>query len=669
MKKSRPTSLQISNFRVAESVRLIFLDQLTHFKDDFLMTPDNNPIKQEEDEQIEVSLTKENAFVRIFDGYRLANADPLVVNLLQYLQTMRDYDELRLEYDKLCSKDEREYYPFNKILLSLIQRKFVDILTEPARQTYIDSFSPKTLYEGIFVLLDMLTFIEEGENSKSTSFIIRNPRAGVQHRMDRPEYELTKYIRKGRTFNEIVEFYESSMVSCISKGEVLGDLVRAYLKPMIKGNLIVYIPKAWNKPALKPNVFVKHPPIPSYKIMPHSFPTSIAMIPTNRCDNFCRHCSAHGGESRGNADEMDFATVCRLLDEMHYNGLKILRITGGEPLVRHDIFEILDYASDKYFGIILYTNGNRIDVDNIDRIEAINGKKEGNFLVHLSMDGGRRGHDWFRGTKGAFDKVINTMQLFYQAGIQYYVEMCAHPRMMDEFEEVAEMIIQSGARALLMHPAIGIGRGKDRISEFNMSFYQIRDFYQKVESFRQKHLEFDLRFNSYEFAGTSYKNKTEIKEHTSGDTDSKKINTVKLESMPRMGHCTAGLDQLTIDPKGNVYACPSWASSGSEPEGNIFENSILQIWSDPKKWCTSRGGWDYGDVAVCSVCSHFSGCELGKLCRIPSLLWFGTLNGPPPSCVLYHQELGISKETIEDFYHKVETTTSKQFQWSNVLKS
>ncbi len=244
MKKPQPTSLQISTFRIAESVHLIFFDQLEHFKDDLLMTTDNNSIRQEEDEQIEISLTKENTFVRIFDGCRLANADPLVVELLQFLQTMRGYKELRLEYDRLCSKDNRKYYPFSKLLLSLIQRKFVDVLKEPTRQIHIDSFRPKTLCEGVFVLPDMLTFIEEDNNSKSTSFVIRNPRAGVQHRMDRPEYELTKYIRKNRTINEILNFYESSMARYISKGDVLSDLVSDYLTPKIQGNLIVFISKS-----------------------------------------------------------------------------------------------------------------------------------------------------------------------------------------------------------------------------------------------------------------------------------------------------------------------------------------------------------------------------------------------------------------------------------------
>ncbi len=598
---------------------------------------------------------------RIYSGGNIMTLDPLGVGLLHFLRASRRYEEVETEYNRLNEAAEQKYYPLPRILRGYLQRGFIRATDIPQDPVPLVVFQPTTVAEGVFRLPDMLTFIDEGAHFQEAPFLIHNPRAGRMNWMDRPGYELARFILPGRTFSEIADFFYSGFGGVAAGTKDTGVLFDKYLKPMLDCNLLLFVDKRWKDIHARPNIFVSHPPIQSYKITPRGFPPNIALIPTLRCDNACRHCSANAGAEKEDTPELDFPMICRLLDEMHYNGLKVLRITGGEPLMRADIFDILDYAAGKYFGLVLYTNGNRIHQDNIARMAAISARKEGNFLIHLSLDGGPQGHNWFRRNAHAYERVVNTMRLFQERSIQYYIEMCVHPQMLEEFEQVAELTVELGARALLMHPALGIGRGQRNEPEFHLGVTEIAALWKRVQAFKERFPQYDIRFSSFELASAVFA-------PDAGQGAAGKAKATRPDYRPTMDHCTGGLAQCVIDSHGNVYPCPSWTSVGVEPAGNVLTRSLADIWRDPQAWTMSRGGWDYSEIPVCSQCRHLGTCELGKLCRIPSILWFGTPYGPPPSCILHYREVGLDSDVIKKFRASV-APASDEYGWDAVPDS
>lgn len=613
--------------------------------------------------------------VKAFDGHRVTEMNAFEVKFIDFLKRARSYHELREHYIQLKTNTAPELF-LDRLLRHLLLRKIIRKVNSSEKMTAFREFKPVSFEECVFLMPDSLTFIDEG-NWKRTPYLILNPRGGRTHFMDRPEYEVARYVQMApRSLDDIEQYYAEGAGKWIGNGDKAGNLTRELLPEMLLDNLLVPLPynndtvrlfQANRQKKAKPNLFVHHPTITSYRIQPRGFPSSIALIPTNRCNNRCKHCSAFNDEETYK-DILSYSCLCRLMDEMHYNGLKILRFTGGEPFMREDILDILDYASTKNFGIMLYTNGNTITNKNIDRIAAIHGRKEGNFLVHLSLDGDRERHDSFRRTPGAFDRVMNTMQLFARHDIQYYVEMVIHPDMLkgERLENITEKVIALNSRALLTHPALAIGRGKNNANEICVDYEQTKVAWKKIHHLQKKFKGYDLRFKHYELPSAAYIGKKVSPPDIIRD---KKSVQSRLRSVARPGggQCTAGVKQMTIAHDGGVYPCPGWVTSGTLPIGNILSDSIAAIWHNNEKWSMTRGGWDYDQIEVCKECSHLKNCELGKLCRIPSLTWFGTPYGPPPSCIQYWNNVGLSPIVVRDFLKNVRKNTKEDFPIESVF--
>ena len=608
----------------------------------------------------------ENQPVRVFDGHRLYNADPLGIGLLEFCARARRYGEVESEYARLRALEpERPYFDLTTFLKALLQHRGVELVDEPGEPRALRRFQPEGFDDGLFTALDMMTLIDEGEHFPVTPYVIHNPRAGKSYYVDRPEYELIKYLMTPRIHAAIRDYYESN-VKAFEKNGQPQDPGEAYLKPMLLENMIVFLPADWKPSERRATVFARPAPIRDCRIVPRGFPQHLTLIPTGRCNNRCLHCSAFEREERPHEDGMGFDLICRLLDEAHYNGVKTLQITGGEPLVRKDIFDIMEYAARRYFGLMLYTNGNLISERNIERLAAISRSKEGNFMVHLSLDGDQESHDWFRRTPGAYDRVIQAMRLFQQYAIEYYIEMTAHPKMMPGFRDTAERLRDLAARALLIHPALAIGRGMRHTDQIQMNLDQVRLLGRMVKELQEAHPGWDVRYNHYELADdviweNARPSCDEGECHGEGDEGSS--SSARPDPRPTNDQCTAGKRQMTVNYDGNVYPCPSWATSGVEPMGSVLTDSLANIWRYEGKWGIVRGAWDYADIALCKDCRHLKKCSLGKLCRIPSLEWFGTYYGPPPSCVRHYRELGLERADVERFLGSLPDASSRT-EWS-----
>jgi radical SAM protein with 4Fe4S-binding SPASM domain len=619
----------------------------------------------------ETSLHKINT-TKLFNGHCLLDVDPIVTHLCELLRTRQDYKSLQQHYDRFF--DEREenpnLYDVKRILLMLCQHHIVRTSGFCDEPVALSHFSPTKLDNCIFIALEMLTFINGGEHWKITPYLILNPPAGCTHLLDQPEYNLARFVNYSfPRFEELKEFYFREVAASVCK-KAVDDLINDLLLPMLNARLLVVIPKSdsyvdrlrrHRMVHARPSVFVSHPTIPHDGIAPVGFPNTIALIPTNRCNNRCLHCSAFQSDSDHYKDVLSLPVICRLFDEMHYNGLQSLRITGGEPMLRADFFDILEYAATKYFGLMLYTNGNLIDPSNIDRLAAVSDVKEGNFIIHLSIDGGRDGHDQFRRTPGAFNRVTNAMKLLQDHRIPYYIEMNCHPMMMrgSEFEDVVRMIHDLGSGQLLIHPTLQIGRGREHGELINMTFSQVKQMAERVQNVIEEYPGWYISFSSFELASASF---TPINpsEETKDHEDNDEQNSTSINPRPTNGHCTGGKMQLCIAHDGNVYPCPSWVMmEGVSAMGNILQNSIAEIWCDSTKWKMHRGGWDYGDIFICRDCSYLSSCEIGRNCRVPAIEWFGTPYGPPPRCIAYFRELGIPEQAVRSFVKDISLSDRK----------
>ena len=131
-----------------------------------------------------------------------------------------------------------------------------------------------------------------------------------------------------------------------------------------------------------------------------------------RCNLTCKHCYATSADTDF-PGELDTEQVYEVMRDLRAFGVSVLILSGGEPLMRPDIFDISRRAKEMGFYVGLSSNGTLIDKSNIDQIVDI-----GYDYVGVSIDGMRETHDKFRRKQGAFDESVNGIRLCHDAGIK-----------------------------------------------------------------------------------------------------------------------------------------------------------------------------------------------------------------------------------------------------------
>ena len=131
-----------------------------------------------------------------------------------------------------------------------------------------------------------------------------------------------------------------------------------------------------------------------------------------RCNLTCKHCYATSAD-KDFPGELPTAKVFEVMDDLKGYGVPVLILSGGEPLMHPDIFEISQHAKGMGFYVGLSSNGTLITRDNIERIAAV-----GYDYVGISLDGMRETHDRFRRRLGAFDEALAGIRLCLASGIK-----------------------------------------------------------------------------------------------------------------------------------------------------------------------------------------------------------------------------------------------------------
>jgi AdoMet-dependent heme synthase len=176
---------------------------------------------------------------------------------------------------------------------------------------------------------------------------------------------------------------------------------------------------------------------------------------TRNCNLSCVHCraAATNGPYEG---ELDTAACFRLLDQIAEVGSAIVILTGGEPLLRPDIFEVAGYGTSKGLKMVMAPNGTLITPENAQKMAASGIKR-----ISISLDGAtREKHDLFRGVKGAYDAALNGIANAKAAGIEFQINTTITQTNLEEISRIQDLAIKLGAVAHHIFLLVPTGRGK-----------------------------------------------------------------------------------------------------------------------------------------------------------------------------------------------------------------
>ncbi|MFO8083224.1 MAG: heme b synthase [Desulfobacterales bacterium] len=176
---------------------------------------------------------------------------------------------------------------------------------------------------------------------------------------------------------------------------------------------------------------------------------------TRNCNLECIHCRAAATKGPYSG-ELDTEAGFKLLDQMAELGEPIVILTGGEPLLRKDIFEITRYGTQKNLRMVMAPNGTLI-TEKIAEKMAESGIKR----ISISLDGAsKQSHDRFRGVKGAFDGALRGIQYAKGAGIEFQINTTITKTNLDQIPAIQQLAVDLGAVAHHIFLLVPTGRGK-----------------------------------------------------------------------------------------------------------------------------------------------------------------------------------------------------------------
>jgi len=176
---------------------------------------------------------------------------------------------------------------------------------------------------------------------------------------------------------------------------------------------------------------------------------------TRNCNLSCVHCRASATKGPYE-DELTFAECTRVMDEIRSFSDPTIILTGGEPLLREDIFDIIDYGTGIGLRMVIAINGTLLDREKALRLKASGIKR-----VSMSLDGvDRASHDSFRGVEGSFDAVMKGTAILREADLPFQINTTVTRLNVGDLERIYGLVRETGAVGWHVFLLVPVGRGE-----------------------------------------------------------------------------------------------------------------------------------------------------------------------------------------------------------------
>jgi len=184
----------------------------------------------------------------------------------------------------------------------------------------------------------------------------------------------------------------------------------------------------------------------------YSAPNSVLFDITYRCNMVCKHCLIGGFPKE---DEMNLNQIQSVLEKLKEAGVFRVHFSGGEPLIRKDIFDILKIASDLNFGITLSSNGLLLNGRVFSRLKELDV-----FCFQVSLDGIGKTHDDFRGVEGAYEKAVAALKTAASMGFYTVMSTTIIPQNLNEISPLLDLAVSLEVSSFKLNEFMPVGKGQ-----------------------------------------------------------------------------------------------------------------------------------------------------------------------------------------------------------------
>ena len=300
---------------------------------------------------------------------------------------------------------------------------------------------------------------------------------------------------------------------------------------------------------------------------------------TGYCNEHCRHCGSNCGdfteEGRLSGEELK-----AFLDDVKRDfGTEKTRlcITGGEPLLREDLFDIMEHAYTLGFNWGMTSNGTLIDDEVAAKLA-----KAGMRTISISLDGLKEYHEWFRQSPGSYEKTVNGIKALLRNGSFAHVQITTvvtHKNIRDlkkMYKEFSKIGVRSW-RVINIEP---IGRAKEQ-PELPLNSGEYKKLFEFINEYRYKG-PMEVVYGCSHYLGED------------------------LEREIRKWYflCNAGVYVASVMYNGDITACLDIDRRPELVQGNIRTDSLKEVWEN--KFDIYRTDWR--KCGPCQDCEHYRFC-------------------------------------------------------------
>lgn len=327
---------------------------------------------------------------------------------------------------------------------------------------------------------------------------------------------------------------------------------------------------------------------------------------TMACNLKCKQCYSIAGKKLKN--ELSLDEIKKVIDGLKQLGVIRIFFTGGEPFIRPDIIEILDYTDKNNFAIYISTNGVFINQKIIDFLKTLKHLR----TFQISLDGLRKTHDSIRGVKGTFNKVIHTIKLAEKElkNTQVTIISTLMKENINEIEKLLELSMKLKVDTFGLVTLYPVKRSSEAEDVSTLQKYEI--FKRIAEIYNRKNTKLKIGL----LVPPALVPKP-LKELEYG-----------------CGYVCSFPSLLGINADGDVAPCDGLLSYKEFILGNVRKDSLEKIWNHPLM--KELRGIKPGDIkGICHKCKYLSFCMGG--CRARAFLEYGNFVAPNPLCQSFYE--------------------------------
>lgn len=302
---------------------------------------------------------------------------------------------------------------------------------------------------------------------------------------------------------------------------------------------------------------------------------------TLSCNANCKHCGS-SCEKKLYKDELttqeikdSFKQIASSMDSSKI----LINVTGGEPLVRNDLFEVMEYANKELgFAWGMTTNGILLNESNIQKLKNANME-----TISISIDGLEETHNKFRGVKNSYKTIIKNIENLIEANFVKHIQVTTvfHKNNINELNElylIMKNLKINSWRLATMDP---IGRAKEN-DELLLDCKEQKYLLDFIKE-KKKDKSFRINYGCPSFLGIEYEK--EVRDH--------------------YFICTTGINVASILYNGDLFVCPNVPRQPNLIQGNIRTDNFKEVWENKYKEfrVSTRLSND-----ECNKCEHWHNC-------------------------------------------------------------